>query len=83
MAWIALWWKSVGYAPAVARSAMLVVAAFSLLGVFRLAQRVANTSVAMGATVCTAVYPVFFAQSSLAQVDLALHDVVPARRYLS
>src|ERR1700685_1278236 len=71
MAWVALWWKSVGYAPLVTRSAMLVVAAFSLLGLFRLAQRAANTEVAMGAPACTARYPVFFAQSSLAQVDLA------------
>ena len=50
---------------------MLVLAAFSLLGVFRLAERVANTSVAVASTFCTALYPVFFAQSSLAQVDLA------------
>jgi len=71
LAWIALWWKCVGYAPVVTRSAMLMVAAFSLLGVFRLAQRVANTQVAIASTVCTAMYPVFFAQSSLAQVDLA------------
>ncbi|HLZ41504.1 MAG TPA: hypothetical protein VKQ11_11100 [Candidatus Sulfotelmatobacter sp.] len=71
LAWIALWWKCIGYAPVVTRSAMLLVAAFSLLGVFRLAERVANTSVAIGATLCTALYPVFFAQSSLAQVDLA------------
>ena len=71
LAWIALWWKSFGYAPAVARSAMLVIASFSLLGVFRLAESVANAQVAIGATVCTALYPVFFAQSSLAQVDLA------------
>ena len=71
MAWIALWWKCVGYAPLVARSAMLMIAAFSLLGVFRLAARVANTQVAIASTVCTALYPVFFAQSSLAQVDLA------------
>jgi hypothetical protein len=71
LAWIALWWKCAGYAPAVARSAMLVIAAFSLLGIFRLAEEVANTAVAVGATVCTALYPVFFAQSSLAQVDLA------------
>jgi hypothetical protein len=71
MAWVALWWKVVGYAPAVTRSAMLVVAAFSLLGLYRLARRAANTKVAIAATVCTAVYPVFFAQSSLAQVDLA------------
>ena len=71
MAWIALWWKCVGYAPVVTRSAMLMVAAFSLLGVFRLAQRVANTQVAIASTICTALYSVFFAQSSLAQVDLA------------
>lgn len=71
LAWLALWWKCVGYAPLVTRSAMLVVSAFSLLGVFRLANSVANTEVAIASTLCTAVYPVFFAQSSLAQVDLA------------
>ena len=71
MAWVALWWKLGGFAPLVTRSAMLVVAAFSLLGLFRLAQRVANVEVAVASTVCTALYPVFFAQSSLAQVDLA------------
>ncbi len=71
MAWIALWWKVVGYAPVVTRSAMLVVAAFSLLGVFRLAERAANTEVAIASTLCTALYPVFFTQSSLGQVDLA------------
>lgn len=71
MAWVALWWRIVGYAPAVSRAAMLVIAAFSLLGVFRLAERVANAKVALAATFCTALYPVFFAQSSLVQVDLA------------
>jgi hypothetical protein len=76
MAWLALWWKVVGYAPAVTRTAMLVLAAFSLLGVFRLAEVVANTSVAIAATLCTAVYPVFFAQSSLAQVDLAAAGLI-------
>ncbi len=76
MAWIALWWKCVGFAPLVTRSAMLVVAAFSLLGVFRLAERVANTQVAIASTLCTALYPVFFAQSSLAQVDLAAAGLI-------
>jgi hypothetical protein len=71
LAWIALWWKGVGYAPVVTRSAMLMVAAFSLLGVFRLAERAANTQVAIASTLCTALYPVLFVQSSLAQVDLA------------
>jgi hypothetical protein len=76
MAWLALWWKVVGYAAPVTRTAMLVLAAFSLLGVFRLAERVANSQVAIAATVCTAVYPVFFAQSSLAHVDLAAAGLI-------
>jgi hypothetical protein len=71
LAWLALWWKVVGYAPMVTRTAMLVLAAFSLLGVFRLAERVANRKVAVASTLCTALYPVFFAQSSLAHLDLA------------
>src|SRR6202020_2102482 len=56
--------------------AMLVLAAFSLLGIFRLAECVANTRVAIAATLCTAVYPVFFTQSSLAQVDLAASGLI-------
>jgi len=71
MAYLALAWKLLGYSPWVTRTAMLGVAAFSLLGVFRLAQRVANTEVAVASAVCTALYPVFFAQSSLAHIDLA------------
>ena len=71
MAYLALCWKVVGYAPVATRLAMLLIAAFSLLGLFRLARCVANTQVAMASTLCTALYPVFFIQSSLAQVDLA------------
>ena len=65
-----------GYAPLVTRTAMLLLAAFSLLGLFRLADRVANTQVAIASTVCTALYPVFFSQSSLAQVDLAAAGLI-------
>lgn len=76
MAWVALWWKIAGYAPVVARSAMTVASAFSLLGVYRLAGSVANRGVAVGATLCTAVYPVFFSQSSLVQVDLVAAGLI-------
>jgi hypothetical protein len=69
--WIALWWKVWGYAAVVTRTAMLVIAAFSLVGVFRLAEHAANRQVAIASTLCTGLYSVFFAQSSLAQVDLA------------
>ena len=71
IAYLALVWKVLGYAPLVTRTAMVAVAAFSLLGVFRLAQKVANSEVAVAAAICTALYPVFFAQSSLAHLDLA------------
>jgi 4-amino-4-deoxy-L-arabinose transferase-like glycosyltransferase len=76
MAWVALWWKLAGYAPVVARSAMVVAAAFSLLGIYGLAERVANREVAIGSALCTAVYPVFFTQSSLVQVDLAAAGLI-------
>src|ERR1700685_4551118 len=39
MALLALAWKVAGYTPIVTRTAMLLIAAFTLLGVFRLAQR--------------------------------------------
>ncbi len=71
MAWLAAAWKLAGFTPLVTRVAMLAVAAFALLGVFRLAALVAHTEVAVASTVCTALYPVFFAQSSLAHVDMA------------
>jgi 4-amino-4-deoxy-L-arabinose transferase-like glycosyltransferase len=70
LASIALSWKIFGFSPLVTRCAMLLLAAFSLLGFFRLARTVSNATVAAAATLLTAVYPVFFAQSSLAQVDL-------------
>jgi 4-amino-4-deoxy-L-arabinose transferase-like glycosyltransferase len=71
IAYLALAWKALGYSPLVTRTAMLAAAAFSLLGVFRLAQRISNTEVAIASAICTALYPVFFAQSSLAHLDLA------------
>ncbi len=49
---------------------MLFLAAFSLAGFFRLARAVSNPTVAVASTLLTAIYPVFFTQSSLAQVDL-------------
>ena len=70
LAWIALSCRVFGFSPLVARCAMLLLAAFSLVGFFRLARTVSNSTVAAAATLLTAAYPVFFAQSSLAQVDL-------------
>jgi hypothetical protein len=71
LAWLALCWKLFGFTPLVSRVGMLVVAAFTLTGVYRLSERANNAAVAAGATLLTALYPVFFAQSSLAHLDLA------------
>ena len=70
LAWLALVWKIFGQSPLVTRCSMLLIAAFSLLGFFRLARTISNSTVARCATLLVAIYPVFFAQSSLAQVDL-------------
>jgi hypothetical protein len=71
LAWLALAWRVAGYSPLVTRTAMLIVAAFSLLGLFRLARFAANLPVAWATTALVALYPVFFTQSSLAHLDLA------------
>ncbi len=70
MAWIALAWKLFGFEIEVARTAMLAVSALALAGVFALSARVANWRVGVGTVVLTAAYPVFFAQSSLAHLDM-------------
>ena len=72
LAWLALCWKVLGYSILAARTAMLAVAAFTLTGLYRLAERANNRSVAIGTVLLTGLYPVFFAQSSLAHMDLAV-----------
>jgi hypothetical protein len=70
MAWLALAWRVAGYSPLVTRTAMLALSAFSLLGLFRLSRTAANLPVAWATTALIALYPVYFTQSSMAQVDL-------------
>ena len=70
MTWIALAWKLFGFNIVVARAAMACVAALALTGVYALGRRVAGESVALATAVCTALYPVFFAQSTLAHLDM-------------
>ncbi len=69
--YLALWWKLSGYFPDVTREAVLLVAALGLLAVWRLAQRVAGSSmVAFWSVVLTGTYPIWFVQSTLAQADI-------------
>ena len=64
MLWLAFWWKFSAFTPAVTRTAMLLMTAFGLTGLWRLARGVANARVALATVLCTALYPVFFAQST-------------------
>jgi hypothetical protein len=69
--YLALWWRFSGYFPEVTREAVLLVAALALLAVWRLALRVTGVaSVAFWTALLTGLYPVWFAQSSLAQADI-------------
>lgn len=69
--YLALWWRLGGYAPQVTREAMLVVASFGLLGVWRLAMRLNGSAlVAVWTVVLTGLYPVWFVQSTLAHADM-------------
>lgn len=69
--YLALWWKASGYFPYVTREAVLLVASLGLLGVWRLATRLTQSaSIAFWTVVLTGIYPIWFAQSSLAQADI-------------
>ncbi len=69
--YLAVWWKICGYYPEVTREAVLMVAALGLLAVWRLAMRLVGVgSVAFWTVLLTGLYPIWFAQSSLAQADI-------------
>jgi len=69
--YLALWWKLSGFHPEVTREAVLMVAALGLLAVWRLALRLSGSqSIAFWTAVLTGLYPIWFAQSSLAHADI-------------
>jgi hypothetical protein len=69
--YLALWWKASGFLPEVTREAVLMVASLGLLAVWPLAMRIVGVpSVAFWTTLLTGIYPIWFAQSSLAHADI-------------
>jgi 4-amino-4-deoxy-L-arabinose transferase-like glycosyltransferase len=68
---LAAFWKIFGYHIFVTRSLMCLMSAIALLAVWRIAISAGCTrAVAAFTVVLTALYPVFFAQSSLAHADM-------------
>ena len=64
------WWHVFGFSVMATRVLVCGMAAAALTGVFRLAKGLAGTSAAVATVALTAVYPVWFAQSSLAHADI-------------
>ena len=64
------WWHISGYHIAATRTFLAMIAAAALLGVFRLARLLLDTPAAIAVTLLTAIYPVWFAQSTMAHADL-------------
>lgn len=67
---LAGWWHLSGYVVSGTRTLVCIVTAFALLGVYKLARTVAGTATAAVVTFLTAIYPIWFAQSTLAHADI-------------
>lgn len=67
---LAAWWHLSGYVVSGTRTLVCMVSAAALLGVYKLAKSLTNNAVAAATTVLTAIYPIWFAQSTLAHADI-------------
>ena len=67
---LAAWWHVAGPAISGTRTFLAMIAAAALLGAFRLARQLAGATVAALVALLTGLYPVWFAQSTMAHADL-------------
>jgi 4-amino-4-deoxy-L-arabinose transferase-like glycosyltransferase len=67
---LASWWHLSGFVVSGTRTLVVMVTAAALLAVFRLARSLLNTSAAIATVLLTALYPIWFAQSTLAHADI-------------
>jgi Dolichyl-phosphate-mannose-protein mannosyltransferase len=67
---LAGWWHLSGYVVSGTRTFVCMVTACALVAVYNLARKLSNDVVAAVTTLLTAIYPVWFAQSTLAHADI-------------
>jgi 4-amino-4-deoxy-L-arabinose transferase-like glycosyltransferase len=67
---LAGWWHLSGFVPSGTRTFICMIAAVALLAVYRIARNLLDTKAAFATTVLTGLYPVWFAQSTLAHADI-------------
>lgn len=70
MIYLGLLWRLLGFSPFVTRAAMILVAAAALCVLYSLARDVSGREPAAWSALLLALSPLFFAQSSLAHLDL-------------
>jgi 4-amino-4-deoxy-L-arabinose transferase-like glycosyltransferase len=67
---LAGWWHLSGFVPSGTRTFICMIAAAALLAVYRLARNLLGTQAAIATTLLTGLYPIWFAQSTLAHADI-------------
>jgi 4-amino-4-deoxy-L-arabinose transferase-like glycosyltransferase len=67
---LAGWWRLSGFVPSGTRTFLCMVTAGALLAVYRLARHLLGSPAAVATTLLTAIYPIWFAQSTLDHGDL-------------
>ncbi|MGA2987120.1 MAG: glycosyltransferase family 39 protein [Terriglobia bacterium] len=70
MIYLGLAWRLFGYSPWTTRAAMTLVAAATVTSLYALGRRVGSREVAAWSALLLALSPLFFAQSTLAHLDL-------------
>lgn len=67
---LAAWWHIYGFVPSGTRTLVCIVAAAALLAVYRMARGLMSGTAAAVTAALTGLYPVWFAQSTLAHADI-------------
>lgn len=67
---LAAWWHLSGFVVSGTRTLVVMVTAGALVAVYQLAKTLRNTPAAIATVLLTALYPVWFAQSTLAHADI-------------
>jgi 4-amino-4-deoxy-L-arabinose transferase-like glycosyltransferase len=67
---LAGWWHLSGFVPSGTRTFICMVAAAGLVAVYRLARSLIGAPAALVTALLTALYPIWFAQSTLAHADI-------------
>jgi 4-amino-4-deoxy-L-arabinose transferase-like glycosyltransferase len=67
---LAGWWHLSGFVPSGTRTFVCMISAAALLAVFGIGRKLLGTAAGAALAILTAVYPVWFAQSTLAHADI-------------